>query len=63
MQRARKSDLYGNILKGLELGKVAFFKAEEKDVSLIMVQDNNSFSQDGQGCVFDKYSGQGCLQR
>lgn len=60
---ARKSDLYGNSLKGYERGKVAFVKAEEKDVLLITMQDDNSFSQNRQGCIFDKYLGQGCLQR
>lgn len=63
MQWARKSVLYRNILKGFELGKVVFFEAEEKEVSLIMMQDDNSFSWDGQGCVFEEYLGQGCLQR
>lgn len=62
-QWARKSNLYGNILKGCEWGKVAFVKAEEKDVLLITMQDDNSFSQNRQGCIFDKYLGRGCLQR
>ena len=62
-QWARKSDLYGNILKGYERGKVAVVKAEEKDVSLMTMQDDNSFSQNRQGCIFEKYLGQGCLQR
>ena len=51
-QWARKSDLYGNILWAYELGKVAFVKAEGKDVLLITTQGDNSFSQNRQGCIF-----------
>lgn len=61
-QWARKRDLYENILKGCEQGKAAFVKAEEKGVLLITMQNDNSFSQNRGGCIFEKYLGQGSLQ-
>lgn len=42
-----------------EWGKVAFAKA----FSLMMMQGDDVFSQNRQGCVFKKHLGQGCLQR
>lgn len=46
-----------------EWGKVVFAKAGEKDVSLTMMQSDDAFGQNRQGCVFKKHLGQGCLQR
>lgn len=51
-QWARKSDSYGNTLKGYEQGKVAFVKAEAKDALLIMMQHGNNFNWKRQGCIF-----------
>lgn len=51
-QWAIRSGLYGNVLKGYEQGKVAFLKAEEKDVSLITLQSDSSFSQNRHGYIF-----------
>lgn len=43
----------GNTLKGYEQGKVAFVKAEAKDVLLIMMQHGNNFNRKRQGCIFE----------
>lgn len=44
-QWARKSDLYGNVLKRYKQDTVEIVKTEEKDISLIILQGDNSFSQ------------------